>query len=87
MGFTVVDPPGIVRHKAMLLKMYTHVVLLLPFSVCTHAAGTLHYMHSIRTPAECTVQESLGLLPPFSAEITLTSVSRVHPLTVIHPLK
>jgi hypothetical protein len=43
-------------------------------------------MRSIRTPAKCMVQESLGLLPPFSAEITLTFVSRVHPLTVIHPL-
>jgi hypothetical protein len=71
----------------MLLKMYTHCVLLLPFHVCTLVAGTLHYKHWTHTATECTVQESLCLLPPFSAEITLTSISRVHPLTVIHPLK
>jgi hypothetical protein len=40
MGFTMVDPPGIVRRKSILQKMFTHVVLVLPFPICTFAAGT-----------------------------------------------
>jgi hypothetical protein len=40
MGFTMVDPPGIVRRESILHKMFSHVVRILHFPVCTFVVGT-----------------------------------------------
>jgi hypothetical protein len=39
-GFTMVDPPGVVRRKPILVQMYTHDFLVLHSPVTTLAAGT-----------------------------------------------
>jgi hypothetical protein len=79
MGFTMVDPPGVVRRKSILHKMFTHFHLVYPSLVSTFAAGTQNKAMSFRSLAKCTVQESNGLVHPFRGVITLTSLARVHP--------
>ena len=83
---TYMDPPGVVRRKSILHKMFTHFHLVYPSPVSTFAAGTQNQALSFSSVAKCTIQESIGLVHPFRGVITLTSPTRVHPLTVIHPL-
>jgi hypothetical protein len=82
----MVDPPGVVRRKPILVQMYTHDFLVLHSPVTTLAAGTQSHFRVFSGLAKCTLQETLGLVHPFNASITLTCPARVHPLTVLHPL-
>jgi len=85
-GFTMVDPPGIVCRKSILPKMFPHDLLRLSFPVCTFAAGTANFTRSFSSHAKCPFQESIGLVDPFIGDLTLTCVACVHPLMVLHPL-
>ena len=82
----MVDPPGVVWRKPILVQIYTHDFLVLDSPDTTLAAGTQSHFRVSSGLAKCTLQETIGLVHPFNADITLTCSACVHPLTVHHPL-
>ena len=73
-------PPGIVCHKSIHAKMFTHDLLCLSMPVRTTVAGTQSGTRSFGL-CKCSIKESIGLLNPFIAPVTPMGPARVHPLT------
>jgi hypothetical protein len=81
-SFTMMDSAGIVFNESVLVKIFTHYLIMFSFLVSTSTAGTRHLSRPFSSRTKCMLQESTGLTNSFCAP---TCVARVHPVTVIHP--
>ena len=83
--FSIKSPSIVGRFETRLEQVKTHSFLVLCYFVSaltTRAPNCHRSARDVKRP----VHELLGLFSPFISIIPLTDSTRVHPVTIIHPL-